>query len=173
MAHHLAEAIAERLRVLAHSVGLHRRGGGALDDLPAAERKLLHAMDEEQRVFFMRELGNADAEAAKGRFREQLGRWRARQGNAEPRRPDPDATPSPPGPGMKRDAPRPCVVTVGAGFGGLEAARALARTPVAVTLVDRHNHHLFQPLLYQVATAALSPGDIAWPVRSTSGAGQG
>jgi NADH dehydrogenase len=58
------------------------------------------------------------------------------------------------------------VVIVGAGFGGLECARALARAPVEVTLVDRHNHHLFQPLLYQVATAALSPGDIAWPVRS-------
>jgi NADH dehydrogenase len=58
------------------------------------------------------------------------------------------------------------VVVVGAGFGGLDATRALARAPVEVTLVDRHNHHLFQPLLYQVATAALSPGDIAWPVRS-------
>jgi NADH dehydrogenase len=58
------------------------------------------------------------------------------------------------------------VVIVGAGFGGLECARALARAPVEVTLLDRHNHHLFQPLLYQVATAALSPGDIAWPVRS-------
>jgi len=61
---------------------------------------------------------------------------------------------------------RPRVVIVGAGFAGLECARALARSPVDVTLVDRHNHHLFQPLLYQVATAALSPGDIAWPVRS-------
>jgi NADH dehydrogenase len=58
------------------------------------------------------------------------------------------------------------VVILGAGFGGLECARALARSPVEVTLLDRHNHHLFQPLLYQVATAALSPGDIAWPVRS-------
>jgi NADH dehydrogenase len=58
------------------------------------------------------------------------------------------------------------VVILGAGFGGLEAARALARAPVEITLVDRQNHHLFQPLLYQVATAALSPGDIAWPVRT-------
>jgi NADH dehydrogenase len=58
------------------------------------------------------------------------------------------------------------VVILGAGFGGLEAARALSRAAVEVTLVDRHNHHLFQPLLYQVATAALSPGDIAWPVRT-------
>ncbi len=58
------------------------------------------------------------------------------------------------------------MVIVGAGFGGLEAARALARAPCEVTLVDRTNHHLFQPLLYQVATAALAPNDIAWPVRS-------
>jgi NADH dehydrogenase len=58
------------------------------------------------------------------------------------------------------------VVIVGAGFGGLEAARAMARAPVEITLVDRQNHHLFQPLLYQVATAALSPGDIAWPIRT-------
>jgi NADH:ubiquinone reductase (H+-translocating) len=60
----------------------------------------------------------------------------------------------------------PRVVIVGAGFGGLTATRALRRAPVAVTLVDRRNHHLFQPLLYQVATAALSPGDIAYPIRS-------
>ncbi|NKE44291.1 NAD(P)/FAD-dependent oxidoreductase [Roseomonas frigidaquae] len=58
------------------------------------------------------------------------------------------------------------VVILGAGFGGMEAARALRHAPVEVTLVDRHNHHLFQPLLYQVATAALSPGDIAWPIRA-------
>ena len=55
---------------------------------------------------------------------------------------------------------------VGAGFGGLEAARGLARAPVRVTLVDRRNHYLFQPLLYQVATATLSPADIAYPIRS-------
>ena len=54
---------------------------------------------------------------------------------------------------------------VGAGFGGLSCARALARAPVEITLIDRQNHHLFQPLLYQVATAGLSPADIAWPVR--------
>jgi NADH dehydrogenase/putative oxidoreductase len=59
----------------------------------------------------------------------------------------------------------PQVVIVGAGFGGLTCAAALARTRVAVTLIDRHNYHLFQPLLYQVATASLSPGDIATPVR--------
>jgi NADH dehydrogenase len=57
------------------------------------------------------------------------------------------------------------VVIVGGGFGGLEAARVLARAPVRITLVDRHNYHLFQPLLYQVATASLSPGDIASPIR--------
>jgi len=59
----------------------------------------------------------------------------------------------------------PRVVIIGAGFGGLDAARALARAPVRVTVLDRHNHHVFQPLLYQVATAALSPGDIASPIR--------
>ncbi len=56
-------------------------------------------------------------------------------------------------------------VIVGGGFGGLYAARALRDAPVQVTLLDRRNHHLFQPLLYQVATAALSPGDIASPIR--------
>jgi NADH dehydrogenase len=59
----------------------------------------------------------------------------------------------------------PHVVIVGAGFGGLYAARALARAPVHVTVVDRRNHHVFQPLLYQVATAALNPSDIAAPTR--------
>lgn len=57
------------------------------------------------------------------------------------------------------------MVIVGGGFGGLNAARALANEPVRVTLLDRRNHHLFQPLLYQVATAGLSPGDIASPIR--------
>jgi NADH dehydrogenase len=61
---------------------------------------------------------------------------------------------------------RPRVVIVGAGFGGLSAAKQLAKAPFDVTVVDRHNYHLFQPLLYQVATAALSPGDIASPIRS-------
>jgi NADH dehydrogenase len=56
-------------------------------------------------------------------------------------------------------------VIVGGGFGGLSAAKALARAPVDVTLVDRANHHVFQPLLYQVATAHLAPGDIAAPIR--------
>ena len=63
-------------------------------------------------------------------------------------------------------SPNPKVVIVGAGFGGLTAAKRLAGKPVDVTLVDRRNHHLFQPLLYQVATAALSPADIAAPIRS-------
>lgn len=61
---------------------------------------------------------------------------------------------------------RPRVVILGAGFGGLFAARALAKVAADVTLVDRHNYHLFQPLLYQVATAGLPPSDIAWPIRS-------
>ena len=60
---------------------------------------------------------------------------------------------------------RPRVVIAGAGFGGLTAARKLANASVDVTLIDRENHHLFQPLLYQVATAGLSPADIAWPIR--------
>ena len=60
----------------------------------------------------------------------------------------------------------PRVVIVGAGFGGLSAAMALRREKVQVTLIDRRNYHLFQPLLYQVATAALSPADIAQPIRS-------
>ena len=58
------------------------------------------------------------------------------------------------------------VVIVGSGFGGLNAAQALARAPVSITVIDRKNHHTFQPLLYQVATAGLSPGEIAAPIRS-------
>ena len=64
------------------------------------------------------------------------------------------------------DTKPPKVLIIGAGFGGLECARALKKAPVSVTVLDRHNHHTFQPLLYQVATAAISPADIAWPVRS-------
>src|SRR5262245_29153907 len=61
---------------------------------------------------------------------------------------------------------RPEVVIVGGGFGGLYAAKGLKGAPVHITIVDRRNHHLFQPLLYQVATAALNPADIASPIRS-------
>jgi len=61
--------------------------------------------------------------------------------------------------------PKPLVVIIGAGFGGLEAAKTLRREPVEITLIDRQNYHCFQPLLYQVATAALSPADVAWPIR--------
>ncbi len=57
------------------------------------------------------------------------------------------------------------VVIVGAGFGGLEAAHRLAGAPVSIPLIDRRNHHLFQPLLYQVATASLATSEIAWPIR--------
>jgi NADH:ubiquinone reductase (H+-translocating) len=60
---------------------------------------------------------------------------------------------------------RPRIVIVGAGFGGLETARALRNASVDVIVIDRQNHHCFQPLLYQVATAALSPADMAWPIR--------
>ncbi|HEY2615091.1 MAG TPA: FAD-dependent oxidoreductase, partial [Chthoniobacterales bacterium] len=65
----------------------------------------------------------------------------------------------------KAAAPKPHVIIVGAGFGGLEAAKKLGREAVRVTVIDRTNHHLFQPLLYEVATAALSPADIAAPIR--------
>src|SRR4030088_3056833 len=61
---------------------------------------------------------------------------------------------------------RPHIVIVGAGFGGLEAAKKLGNEDVRLTVIDRTNYHLFQPLLYQVATAALSPADIAAPVRA-------
>ena len=60
---------------------------------------------------------------------------------------------------------KPKVVILGAGFGGLQATRTLSRVPVDITLIDRQNYHCFQPLLYQVATAALSPADVAWPIR--------
>ena len=70
---------------------------------------------------------------------------------------------------MSTEQPRPAsphhVVIVGAGFGGLEATHRLKGAPVRITLVDRRNHHLFQPLLYQVATASLSTSEIAWPIR--------
>jgi len=102
-------------------------------------------------------------------------------------RPNPDLTPAhlapnpsvllpSPDPGRAISHPRgvaalcnmssPRVVIIGGGFGGLTAARTLRAAPVSLTLVDRRNHHVFQPLLYQVATAALSPGDIAYPIRS-------
>ena len=58
------------------------------------------------------------------------------------------------------------IVIIGAGFGGLEAAIRLKKADAEITVIDKRNHHLFQPLLYQVATAGLSPSDIAWPIRS-------
>ncbi|HAB54314.1 MAG TPA: FAD-dependent oxidoreductase, partial [Ignavibacteriales bacterium] len=58
------------------------------------------------------------------------------------------------------------IVIVGGGFGGLSAAQALKNSPYEITIIDKTNHHLFQPLLYQVATAALSPADIAMPIRA-------
>ena len=68
--------------------------------------------------------------------------------------------------GARETAERPHVLILGAGFAGLYAARALRAAPVRVTVVDRRNHHLFQPMLYQVATAGLNPSDIASPIRS-------
>ena len=62
-------------------------------------------------------------------------------------------------------SPKPHIVIVGAGFAGLACARALGNSDLDVTLIDRRNYHLFAPLLYQVATAVLSPGEIAEPVR--------
>jgi NADH dehydrogenase len=64
-----------------------------------------------------------------------------------------------------QDARQPQVVIIGAGFAGLAASRALRRAPMRIKIIDHSNHHLFQPLLYQVATAALSPADIATPIR--------
>ncbi len=69
-------------------------------------------------------------------------------------------------PSLARTSSRPRVVIVGAGFGGLAAAMELRKAPVDVIIIDRRNYHLFQPLLYQVATAGLSPADIAMPIRS-------
>lgn len=71
--------------------------------------------------------------------------------------------------GSTPDPATPHVLIIGGGFGGLECAKTLAQSPVRVTLVDRTNHHLFQPLLYQVAMAGLSPADIAVPIRSVLG----
>src|SRR5579863_8282147 len=68
---------------------------------------------------------------------------------------------------MRASIPR--VVIVGGGFGGLAAARALKNAPVSVILIDRSNHHLFQPLLYQVATSVLTPGQIGSPIRGIIG----
>src|SRR5664279_5473516 len=70
---------------------------------------------------------------------------------------------------MTSEPPQPTnphrVVIVGAGFGGLETTYRLAGAPVSITLLDRRNYHLFQPLLYQVATASLATSEIAWPIR--------
>jgi NADH dehydrogenase len=68
-------------------------------------------------------------------------------------------------PAKERNMARHRVVIIGGGFGGLSAAQKLAGADVEITIIDRRNHHLFQPLLYQVATTALSPSEIAWPIR--------
>ncbi len=90
----LPEAMKAILRDLARAVSLHRRGGGALDALPARQQESLRAMDEAQRRFFLEELAKADAEAGRDRFRAALGRWRDRRrpGGASPA-PDPEGVP--------------------------------------------------------------------------------
>ena len=80
--------------------------------------------------------------------------------------PDPDPVSAATPPARDGLAARRHVVIVGAGFGGLGVVKALKRAPVRITLVDQRNHHLFQPLLYQVATASLTTSEIAWPVRA-------
>ena len=65
------------------------------------------------------------------------------------------------------------VVIAGAGFGGLWAVKRLKGAPVDIILIDQRNHHLFQPLLYQVATASLAPSEVAWPIRAMSARPQG
>nr|WP_319484895.1 FAD-dependent oxidoreductase [uncultured Cohaesibacter sp.] len=67
---------------------------------------------------------------------------------------------------MSEETRRPKVVIIGAGFGGLSLAKSLNNAPVDIEIIDKRNYHLFQPLLYQVAMADLSPADIAWPIRS-------
>src|SRR5699024_3065784 len=69
-------------------------------------------------------------------------------------------------PGTNQSAHRPNIVIVGGGFGGITAARQLRRQNVDITLIDRHTYNTFQPLLYQVATASLNPGDITWFLRA-------
>src|SRR5437870_4403717 len=69
-------------------------------------------------------------------------------------------------PRMTTSNPAPKIYIIGGGFGGLSAAKPLARAQADVTIIDSHNYHLFQPLLYQVATAALSPADITTPIRT-------
>src|SRR5205823_10982114 len=108
---------------------------------------------------------------AAGRLRRERGPARWRRGR-RPRRGEYSLARRRPrrasgyGPGCM-DRPRAHrVVVVGGGFGGLQATLALKRAPVQVTLVDRRNFHLFQPLTYQVATGALSPGEIAYPLRA-------
>jgi NADH:ubiquinone reductase (H+-translocating) len=85
---------------------------------------------------------------------------KARHGSGDELLPDVKVLPSRP---MSQRQPQ--VVIIGAGFGGLQTAETLKRVPVDITVIDRHNYHCFQPLLYQVATAALSPAEIAWPIR--------
>lgn len=86
----LSEAAMEILRALARSVALHRREGGVLDTLPAAQQELLRAMDEAQRRFFLEELAKADAEEGRGHLQAALGRWRDR---GQPGAADPEGVP--------------------------------------------------------------------------------
>src|SRR3546814_465220 len=130
------------------------------------------------------ELGATRASGVVGARSAVIGRQDGPPGGAAPARPSPSrplpAVPGPPPEPAGRDTwsketpmagpERLRVVVVGAGFAGLACVQALARSPVDIVLVDRRNYHLFQPLLYQVATAALSPADVAWPIRGIVGA---
>ncbi len=100
----LSEATEEILRDLARAVALHRRGGGALDALPARQQELLQAMDEAQRRFFLEGLAKADAEEGRDRFRAALGRWRDRR---RPGADGPDPDPDPEGVPQNSDSREP------------------------------------------------------------------
>src|SRR3989441_6460246 len=149
--------------------GRHRERGAVRDVCDRGERGIAHRVRERR--------GRAARAGRRSDHRQQLRPDDARRGGPPPshdrpaqrRQLDPRDARGRPEHADRNPlgvALRPTVVVVGAGFGGLRAARALRKAPVDVVLVDRHNYHLFQPLLYQVATAGLEPEEIARPVRA-------